>query len=84
MRSLYTAIIHLRNPIEPNVQNTLEPLLNVIRGVDAVSVEPEESLVTLDYDGDQTGLAEIVRAIEDSGSAVSGVAQRRVTLRLAG
>ena len=81
MRSLYHAIIHLREPVLPSI---IEPKLRVIRGVEDVQCEPSESLVTVQFDREQTGLAEIVRAIEDSGPSVSGVAQRRIAVRRAG
>lgn len=84
MRSLYTAIIHLREPAIPGARLLIEPMLRIVRGIDDVSFEPAESLITVLFDRDQTGLAEIVRMIEDCGPSVSGVAQRRVGLRQVG
>jgi len=84
MRSLYTAIIHLREPPFPGAGALIEPMLRVIRGIDEVNFEPAESLITLRFDRDQMGLAEIVRMIEDCGPTVSGVAQRRIGMRQAG
>jgi copper chaperone CopZ len=79
MRSLFTAIIHLREPAEPGLSSRIEPILHIIHGVDEIHIEPKESLVTLRFDGAQTGLADIVRAIEDAGPTVISVAQRKAS-----
>jgi hypothetical protein len=78
MRSLYTAIIHLREPTIMRVRQEVEPRLRVVRGVDEVHFEPSESLLTVLFDHDQTELADLVRLIEDQDTAVSSVAQRRM------
>ena len=76
MRSLHRAIIHLREPARPGVRVLLSSMLLLMRGVRQVEFVPRESLVTVVFDHGETGLAEIVRAIEDVGPAVSSVAQR--------
>lgn len=77
MRSHMTAIIHLREPVTPMVRTILEPMLRLVRGISAAQVQPAESLVTVEFDCEQTGLADIVRMVEDLGVSVAGVAQRR-------
>lgn len=84
MGSRYTAVIHLRDPATPVVGAVVEPMLRLSRGVDAVHYEPTESLITVTFDQEQTGLADLVRLIEDEGSVVSSVAQRQVPLARAG
>ncbi|MCI0363588.1 MAG: hypothetical protein L0Y44_03250 [Phycisphaerales bacterium] len=76
MRSLYTAIIHLREPAPAEAGAAIGPKLHVIRGVDQVQFSAAEPLITVRFDGEQAGLADIVRAIEDCGPVVTGVAQR--------
>jgi copper chaperone CopZ len=83
MHSRVTAIIHLRDPALPRAEAVVAPMLRVIRGIDEVSFEPDDSLITVEYDGEQTSLAEIVRVIEDCGPVVTSVAQRRVQMRKA-
>lgn len=83
MRSLYTAIIHLRNPSISSVRSMVEPALRLVRGVHEVSYEPAEQLITVRFDRELTGLAELVRLVEDIGSSVTGVAQRRAVQRSA-
>ncbi len=73
----YTAVIHLREPIVGTLRTIIEPKLRIVRGVHEVKVEPGESLITVQFDRELTGLADIVKRIEDLGSAVSSVAQRR-------
>lgn len=84
MRSLYSAIIHLREPAGHDAGQTIELTLRAIRGVNEVQHDPVESLITVRFDREQTGLAEIVRVVEDLGSSVSGVAQRRASLEPVG
>ncbi len=81
MRTDFTAIIHLREPARPGLRALLESTLRLIRGIDQFQIEPAESLITVQFDGEQTGLAEIVRLIEDAGTSVSSVAQRRIGVR---
>ena len=50
-----------------------------MRGVIDVDIEVRELLVAVLFDDAVTGLAELVRSIEDLGLAVSGVAQRAST-----
>ena len=72
-----TAVIHLRcRPTALEVAS-LERMLRRVRGIDTLSVEPAEVMVTVRFDRDVTGLADIVRIIEDGGCPVIGVAQRR-------
>jgi copper chaperone CopZ len=80
MRSHVIAIIHLREPATPVIRTIIEPMLRLVRGVADVQFEPAESLITVAFDGDQTGLADIVRMVEDLGMPVAGVAQRRAGL----
>jgi hypothetical protein len=54
----------------------LQRLLRPLRGVRDVQLRPADSMVTVRFDRGLTGLAEIVRTIEDGGSIVSSVAQR--------
>lgn len=76
MRLVYTALIHLRDPLRPIDRSGMEPLLRVTHGVEAVTFGPTEPLITVRFDRDQVGVADLVRLIEDCGSRVSGVAQR--------
>jgi copper chaperone CopZ len=77
MRSCVIAIIHLREPAGAVCRAILEPMLRLVRGVTAVEINPAESLITVEFDCEQTGLADIVRMVEDLGVSVAGVAQRR-------
>lgn len=54
----------------------IAPTLRLLRGVVDFEFVPTESLITVRFDRNETGLAEIVRMIEDAGSSVSSVAQR--------
>ena len=74
----YTAVIHLRDPIGPSVRTIIEPKLRLVRGVHEVDIDPGESAITIQFDRELTGLSEIVQRIEEVGSAVSSVAQRRL------
>ncbi len=53
-----------------------ETILRPLRGVSEVGFVPAESLITVRFDDDLTGLADIVRTLEDVGSVVASVAQR--------
>ena len=77
MRSQVIAIIHLREPTTPVARAILEPMLRLVRGVTAIQFQPAESLITVEFDCEQTGLADIVRMVEDLGISVVGVAQRK-------
>jgi hypothetical protein len=77
MGCIYTAIIHLRDPLSAEHQARLEPLVRLVRGVRQVSVEPTDQLIAIEFDDGLVGLAELVRALEDEGVGVEGVAQRR-------
>ena len=59
------------------LRTLIEPKLRIVRGVNEVSVEPGDSLITVQFDRELTGLADIVNRIEELGSAVSSVAQHR-------
>lgn len=83
MQSKLTAIIQLRDVTLMRADAIVGPMLRVIRGIDEVSFEPDESIITVDFDSEQTSLAEIVRVIEDCGPVVASVAQRRVPMRKA-
>jgi copper chaperone CopZ len=76
MRSLYTAIIHVRDPLVPAVQSLIDTALGHIPGVEEVGYDPPDAVITVRFDQQLTGLADIVRLIEDAGTGVSGVAQR--------
>ncbi|MHC5026351.1 MAG: heavy-metal-associated domain-containing protein [Planctomycetota bacterium] len=82
MNSTCTAIIHLRDSDSPQDvdqqrgRSVIESVLPVISGVKDVSYEPRDRFITVRFDAGLTSLAELVRAIEDAGSPVSGVAQR--------
>jgi copper chaperone CopZ len=76
LRSLSTAVIYLREPIHPGVRAIIAPTLLLLRGVVDYEFVPAESLITVRFDRHKTGVAEIVRMIEDAGSAVTSVAQR--------
>ncbi|MDY7109227.1 MAG: heavy-metal-associated domain-containing protein [Planctomycetota bacterium] len=73
-----TAILQLRRPDPSLARGALPLLFRPHRGVGNVEFKPDDSLVTVCFDGRLTDLAEIVRAIEDGGSVVASVAQRRV------
>ena len=76
----FTAIIHLRSgdAVSPTLVDSVR---RSVRGVGEINYEPKEALITVRYDQELTGLADIVRSIEDCGSSVSGVAQRRDPVR---
>lgn len=76
MHTCSLAIIHLREPVVPRVRRAIRRLITVVRGVEHVHFKPRESVLAVRYDHEKAGLAEIVRMIEDTGTAVSGVAQR--------
>lgn len=76
MPLLSTAIIHLREPARPTVAASIEALLRLSGGIDSVRCFEADSMLAVRFDQAQTTLGEIVRAIEDLGPAVSGVAQR--------
>ena len=76
MRRINTAIIHVRHCDRPPIRDMIERVLRPLRGVRRVYVEPVDQFLTVRFDQDLTGLAEIVRTIEDGGAAVSSVAQR--------
>ena len=76
MRLVYTALIHLRDPIRPINRTGMEPLLRVTHGVEAVTFALTEPLITVRFDPDQIGVADLVRLVEDCGLRVSSVAQR--------
>jgi copper chaperone CopZ len=77
MASSYTAILHLRDIASPGTDEVLESALRALPGVRDVCIEARELVVTVRFDHRSTGLAEIVRSVEDSGPVVSAVAQRR-------
>ena len=79
MPSLHTAILHLHEAGPPLARELIESILRPLRGVSDVDFLPTESLVTVRYDDRFTGLAEIVRSIEDLGSVIASVAQRPVS-----
>ena len=79
MRSLHTAILHLHEAGPPLARELIESILQPLRGITEICVEPADSLVTVCYDDRVTGLAEIVRTIEDIGSVIASVAQRPTT-----
>jgi copper chaperone CopZ len=79
MRCPYTAILQLRE-LDPSLARGVLPLLfRVHRGVWDVEVSPDDALVTVCFDGQLTGVAEIVRTLEDAGSVVASVAQRSLS-----
>lgn len=80
-RALSTAIIHLREPLALADQPSVEAKLARGPGVDAVHYAPADAVLAIRFDQDQATLGDIVRAIEDLGSTVSSVAQRRVASR---
>jgi copper chaperone CopZ len=77
MSSFETAIVHLRDGQALPGGDAVLAVLRPLRGVAGVDVCPAESLVAIRFDHDLIGLAEIVRTLEDDGTAVAGVAQRR-------
>jgi len=76
MHARHTAIIHLREPVMPTLAGLIEPLLGKLAGVEAAQVVPVDQLISVQFDQVRINLADIVRAIEDAGSPVAGVAQR--------
>ena len=72
-----TAIIYVRDPIAPLVRGVVMPMLQLARGVNDVDFEPKESRLTLVFESETTTLAELVRVIEDFGTTVTSVTQRR-------
>jgi len=51
-------------------------LRETLHGVDDVTVDARDSFVTVDFDRTTTGLAEIVRVLEEQGLVVQSVAER--------
>ena len=82
MPTLFTAIIHLRSP--RRLRAKVQPLLKDLPGVDDVQYQPQDSMVTVQFDGDRTGLSELVSVIENMGVNVSGIAQRQCGVALSG
>lgn len=82
MPRIFTAIIHLRSSTAAH--RKVEPTLQQVPGVDEVQYEPHDSAVTVNFDGDRTGLSELVGAIENLGINVSGIAQRQCLVNQAG
>jgi hypothetical protein len=76
MHRLWTAILQLREPGPSLARGRLPLLFRPHRGVGEIEFRPDDSLVTVCFDGQLTDLAEIVRTIEDAGSVVASVAQR--------
>jgi copper chaperone CopZ len=76
MRLRHTAIIHLREPVVPTLPGVIEPLLAMLVGVDSATVVPMDQMISVQFDQARINLADIVRAVEDAGSPVAGVAQR--------
>ena len=76
MAKQYTAILHLRDIASTGADAMLESTLRGLPGVKDVRVEARELLVTVQFDHRSTGLADIVRSVEDAGPVVSAVAQR--------
>ena len=76
MRGLHTAILHLHRSGRPPEREALQVVLGPLQGVREVEVEAREQVVMVRFDEELTGLADIVRSIEDEGSTVSSVAQR--------
>ena len=83
MQSKLTAIIQLRHSETSRAEAIVGPMMRVIRGIDEIVIEHDDALITVDYDSEQTSLAEIVRVIEDCGPVVASVAQRRLPMRKA-
>lgn len=77
MRTLSTAIIHLRAAGTVPGEDLMQAMRRLARGVADVRFSPAEGLLTVRFDQDQAGLADLVRLIEDAGTAVAGVALRR-------
>src|SRR6185503_21214700 len=65
------AIVHLREPMAAAVHVAFERHLNGNLGILAAHHLPSDGVVAVRYDQDQITLGDIVRAIEDFGSAVS-------------
>jgi hypothetical protein len=84
MHSLSTAIIHLRQPPAELTKARIEPSLRFAKGVNQVTFDAIDSLISVHFDHEQTGLADLVRLIEDQGAEVASVAQRRLGVRKAG
>jgi hypothetical protein len=80
MPHLYQAIIHLKSDAERqwSIVDRLRPMLSTFPGVRSVIVESTEDTVAIEFDHDRTGVGDLIRAIEDSGTLVAGVAQRRM------
>ena len=79
MLRLGTAIVHLHEAGPRVERRHLEALLRPVPGVYGVECCPDDSLVAIKFDTELTGLAEIVRSIEDDGTIVTGVAQRTLS-----
>jgi copper chaperone CopZ len=76
MATMTTAILHFQDPSNALVGAALEQSQHALTGVHRIEVQPRDSIIAVRFDQDVTGIAEIVRAFEDVGSHVSGVAQR--------
>jgi hypothetical protein len=76
MTHLTTAILHLRSPLGIDGDESMLAGLRALRGVVEIDLEPKDALVAVRFDRSQTGLADIVRSVEDAGRPVAGVAER--------
>ena len=75
MRS-HTAIIHLNDAPDPELRARLELMSRSMAGIDEACLDVVDPVMTLGFDQDRIELPQIVRAIEDAGAVVLGVALR--------
>lgn len=75
MRTLCRASLHLRRDTGPApAVELLEAVARHLRGVRVVDYAAAQARITILFDDSQTGLADIVRFIEDRGVVVAAVA----------
>ncbi len=58
------------------VRDDIRHALQVVTGIGRVEFEPSDPVVLVDFDANRTGLAEIVRVIEDQNLMVASIARR--------
>jgi copper chaperone CopZ len=79
MPRLCQAIFHLKpGRLSAWAGRRLRPALATIPGVSRVQVASIDATISVEFDHDRTGLGDLVRVIEDAGTRVAGVAQRRI------
>lgn len=78
MHDPYTALIELRDPLTPLVRDDIRAALRKVHGVREVDFAGMDPVTSVAFDARKTGIAELVRVVEDLGLGVVSIAQRAV------